>query len=374
MAYEPAVQDIADRYQDIPDNCRVHIVQSADYKSWALRFRSLLLRRNNSLLSHADKHLSKPLRELSEKRQYDVVVVTHSFLGILLPILRKLQPHAKLVTDAHNFETSLTRQYALTQTSKIRKLYFLLSSHWNKKLEQHICERTDLLLATSELDATAFKALSPSNQHKVQVIPNFVDARAYEQPRIEDEDTDWEAPSIIFPATMFYFPNVNGAVFFGEKIYPHIKASIPGITWRIVGRGSNPQINEMADRDPSIVVTGYVPDVGAYMRSSSVVVVPLLEGGGTRLKILEAWAYGTPVVSTTKGAEGLDCKNGRDICLEDDPLAFADAVIRLIKDRNLSRQIVSSARTQLIKNYDREAVKNRLYLLFGEEKRAITIS
>jgi glycosyltransferase involved in cell wall biosynthesis len=372
LTYEPAARQGVQQNKNIPDNCRVYTIPSANYKSWALRMRSLYLRRNNSLLSHADLHLSKPLRELSSKRQYDYVVVTHSYMGCLLPMLRELLPKSFIVTDAHNFETSLSRQFALSQTSMLRKAYFLLASNWNKKLEREVCERTDLLFATSEQDASAFQVLSPSNKHKVKIIPNFVDLRTYESDRTDEQRR--LGPNIIFLGVMSYFPNINGVLFFGRTIYPIIKASIPEITWYIVGRDSNPEIAALAEQDPSIIVTGYVPDIGIYMRNASVVIAPLLEGGGTRLKILEAWAYGAPVVSTAKGAEGIACENDRDICLADDPQAFADAVIRLIRDRNFAESIVTNAHSQLLRHYEREAVKHTLLSLFGEGSRGKTVS
>ncbi|RKP53195.1 glycosyltransferase [Cohnella endophytica] len=370
LAYEPVARDEERQELNIPNNCRLHTVPSMDYKSWSLRLRSLILRRNNSLLSHADLHLSHRLKQLSERRQYDYVVVTHSFLGYLLPLLRALQPNSLLVTDAHNFETSLSRQFALTQTSMLRKTYFLLASHWNRKLEKEICKRTDLLLTTSEPDAEAFQSLSPSDKHKIKVIPNFVDMRSYESDRAENVTP--RSPNIIFPGTMSYFPNVNGALYFGRKIYPILKAVIPDLTWHIVGRGIHPEVQALAESDSSIVVTGFVPDMGTYMRNASVVIAPLLEGGGTRLKILEAWAYGIPVVSTEKGAEGIVCENDRDICLADEPQAFADAILKLIRDRTFAAQIVSNARNQLLNLYERESVKERLLSLFMEERKEKT--
>jgi len=365
VAYESNDREFKKKSAMIPENCRLHTVPSVNYKSWPLRIRSMLLRRNNSLLSHADLHLTPRIRQLTSKRQYDYVIVTHCFLGHLLPRLRKLQPNAVLVTDSHNFETDLSRQYALSQSSLLRKAYFLLASRWNKKLEERICDRTDLLFATSKPDTDSFSALSPVNKHKVHLIPNFVDARSYESARIGERER--ESPSVIFPGTMSYFPNVNGALYFYRSIYPLIKAALPGISWHIVGRDCHPDVAVLAEQDPSIVITGYVPDVGVYMRKASVVIVPLLEGGGTRLKVLEAWACGTPVVSTAKGAEGIACENDRDICLADEPQAFADAVIKLIRDRDFSLRIADNARVQLLNLYEREAVRRKLLSHFGVE-------
>lgn len=366
VAYEAIARGDGKPLASAPAGCRVHSVPRRDYKKTSLRLRSVLLRRNNSLLSHTDLHFSDVIRRLSSERAYDYIVVTHSFMGHLLPLLRKLQPRAVLVTDTHNFETRLSREFALTQGTWLRKRYFLLASRWNKRLEKRICKQTDILLATSEPDAEQFARLSPRNKRKVQVIPNFLDSAQYET-AVSDEGASPLAPAVVLPGTMSYYPNVNGALYFHEHIYPALKKRIPNIRWYIVGKDCPPEIAAIADKDSSIAITGYVPDVGVYVRQASVVIVPLLEGGGTRLKILEAWAYGRPVVSTSKGAEGISYTDGRDICIADEPQAFTEAIVRLIEDRDFAKAVAERARTQLFRLYDRNAVRRRLMPLFGIE-------
>lgn len=348
----------------IPKGCRIHAIPTGNYKSWRLRLRSLAKRRNNSLLSHADQHFADQLSALSTSKSYEYVVVAHSYLGHLLPMLRRLQPSAVLVTDAQNFETDLSRQFALTQRSWIRMMYFLLASRWNRRLEKRICRQTDLLFATSESDAESFRRLSPKHRGKVYMIPNFVDSRQYE-PAVPAEPGIRQKPIIVLPGNMSYFPNVNGALYFNESIYPIVKRFIPDIEWHLVGRDCHPSIVAMAANDPSIVVTGYVPDVGVHVRRASAVIVPLIEGGGTRLKILEAWAYGVPVISTTKGAEGIAYEDGVDICIADEPHAFANAIVKLTEDRTFARGIADRALMKLRKLYDRKAVEQKLLTLFG---------
>jgi polysaccharide biosynthesis protein PslH len=153
-------------------------------------------------------------------------------------------------------------------------------------------------------------------------------------------DTDFFRPSgtvsrkpgsIVFTGSMDWMPNEDGMVWFVEEILPRIERAVPEATLTIVGRNPTSRVKALADGRPRISVTGTVPDVRPYLEAASVVVVPLRVGGGTRIKIYEAMGMERAVVSTTIGAEGLDVRDGKHIVLADDPDAFADAVIGLLR-------------------------------------------
>jgi glycosyltransferase involved in cell wall biosynthesis len=129
--------------------------------------------------------------------------------------------------------------------------------------------------------------------------------------------------------------------YFASEIWPAIKADVPEARLRIVGRNPDRRVKKWASE--SIEVTGRVPSVVEYLHQSAVVIVPLRIGGGTRLKIYEAMATGKAVVSTTVGAEGLDVHHGRDLMLADDAQSFAQAVIMLLRDRELRRRYERAA-------------------------------
>jgi polysaccharide biosynthesis protein PslH len=129
--------------------------------------------------------------------------------------------------------------------------------------------------------------------------------------------------------------------YFAGEIWPMIQAEVPEARIQIVGRNPDRRVKKWASK--SIEVTGRVPSVVEHLRQSAVVIVPLRIGGGTRLKIYEAMATAKAVVSTTVGAEGLDVHHGRDIMLADDAHSFAEAVIMLLRDRELRRRYENAA-------------------------------
>ncbi len=148
---------------------------------------------------------------------------------------------------------------------------------------------------------------------------------------------------------MDWEPNIDAVVYFCREIFPQIRTQFPAALFQIVGRNPHPRVRELAS--DAVEVTGTVPEVGAYLRAATVVIVPLRAGGGTRLKIFEAMATGKAVVSTSIGAEGLDVENGRDLILADDAKTFADAVILLFSNAGLRRHYEEAA-TKLAAQYD----------------------
>ncbi|WP_249900316.1 glycosyltransferase family 4 protein [Paenibacillus sp. PK3_47] len=319
--------------------------------------RSLYKWRNCSYMSHADVDMAGKITGLCGANPYKHVFISHSLLGFSIDIVRQVLPGAVIITDAHNFESGLSSQLAYKKKG-ISKGYFSLNARWTKRDERKLMEKTSLLLATSEQDGWAFKALSPGNSHKVHVIPNFIVISDYSRkaPALKEK---W----IILPGNMNYFPNVNAAAYFFRDIYPLIKAKVPEIKWYIVGRDVHPDVATLAQKDSSIVITGYVDSVADYVSRSQVVIAPLLEGSGTRLKILEAWALKTPVVASSKGAEGLLYEDSANIMIADDPVTFAESVVKLLQDQEQGAVLADRAFQTLMKHYEAGSVREKLLTL-----------
>jgi glycosyltransferase involved in cell wall biosynthesis len=172
---------------------------------------------------------------------------------------------------------------------------------------------------------------------RITVVPTGVDLDEYRP----DPNAPEAGPLVTFVGAMDWEPNVDGVEYFASDIWPAIKAEVPEARFRIVGRNPGRRVQKWAS--DSIEVTGRVPSVVEHLRQSAVAIVPLRIGGGTRLKIYEAMATAKAVVSTTVGAEGLDVHHGRDIILADDPRSFAQAVIMLLRDRELRRRYEQAA-------------------------------
>jgi len=140
---------------------------------------------------------------------------------------------------------------------------------------------------------------------------------------------------------MAYHPNRAAVRFFAADIWPTVREGAPDLTWRLVGK--NPEALGL-NTDLTMRVVGPVSDAIAALSGSCVAVVPLLSGSGTRFKILEAWAAGVPVVSTTIGAEGLNAVDGEHLLIADKPDDFANAVLSIVNNHRLAGALADCAR------------------------------
>jgi glycosyltransferase involved in cell wall biosynthesis len=257
-----------------------------------------------------------PLAELLSGRQYDLAVIEHFWCA---PYCDQLQQHAaRVVLDLHNIESVFYGRSAQVEPwpASIALRSFERTS---RALERHWLPRFSLALVTSAADAEFVREICPEvNTH---VYPNTIPFTA--QPDVPEEH------ALVFSGNFDYRPNISAVRFFRSRIWPLLRDRWPGLVWRLAGK--NPRgIVHLVAGDPRIEVTGPIGSAIETLAAARVVVVPLLAGSGTRLKLLEAWAAGRAVVSTRLGAEGLPVCDGQELMLADSPEAFAEAVSRLL--------------------------------------------
>jgi len=196
------------------------------------------------------------------------------------------------------------------------------------------------------------------------VVPN-----GYERPdrplgRIEVG----EPPTVLLAGQLTYGPNVDGARWFVDEVLPGVRRRVPGATLALVGRTSA-AVDDLAGRD-GVDVRGYVEAIDDELGRADLVVVPLRQGSGTRIKILEAWAHHLPVVSTSVGAEGLGAHDERELLIADDAEAFAAAVDRLLTDRALRAQVTEAGAKRFDAEFDWALIEQQ----FADLARAVVAS
>lgn len=209
---------------------------------------------------------------------------------------------------------------------------------WRKLLryERQACANADVTVAVSEPDRTLLASIAP--RATVRAVPTGVDTTYFAR------DADRESHvGVTFVGSMDWYPNEDAAIFLIDEILPRLRERIPRVVVRIVGRDPSARLRAAAARE-GVTVTGTVADVRPYIADAAVLVVPIRIGGGTRLKIFEALAMGKAVVSTTVGAEGLPLVPGRHFMAADDPVAFADAIILLLRDPSRRRELGAAGR------------------------------
>jgi glycosyltransferase involved in cell wall biosynthesis len=272
----------------------------------------------------------KRVLKLLSTRQFDVIHFDHPHTALALPLLRRLQPHAKFVLDAHNVEAEILERMVPLKPLWKRPL-FSFQARRIRALERSLAREVDLVLTCSDRDAAAFRALGAK---RVRVVPNGVPPMA---PMAGAERKD-----VLFVGSMDWQPNTDAAIALARDIWPLVRGRLPGARLVLVGRNPPEAVRALAADD--IIVAGGVPSVQPYLESARVTAIPLRAGSGTRIKILEAWAAGVPVVASRIAAEGLPYGEGRDLLLAESPAEFAQKLERVFAEPRLARRLAESGR------------------------------
>ena len=265
-------------------------------------------------------------------RRYQLGLIEHFWCA---PYREQLAGHCeRVVLDLHNVESALHARCAQSEGWPAA-LAHRRFHHASLALERALLPRFDLVLASSEADAGRVRAIAPTS--RTGVFPNTIQFIPRPHPAEQD--------AIIFTGNLEYHPNQTAVRFFRSRIWPLLRARWPTLIWRLAGK--NPDaVRKYVREDQRIELIGPVEDAIAYLARAKVAVVPLLAGSGTRFKIVEAWAAGRAVVSTSSGAEGLPVHNGEHLLIADSAEDFAQAVSALLESSE-RRSALGSAGRQL---------------------------
>jgi glycosyltransferase involved in cell wall biosynthesis len=299
----------------------------------------------------ADEKVRQRLRTWFREQRFDVAVC--DFLDAAVNFPGRL--NIPSVLFQHNVESEIWRRHAETAGNPARKMMYRMEFRKMLRYERSAVRKFQHVIAVSENDRSLMMQWVDGD--RITVVPTGVDLAQYApDPGASNTSAPEPAPLVTFIGAMDWEPNVDGVEYFCREVWPAIKTEVPEARLRIVGRNPVRRVQKLAS--DSIEVTGRVPSVIEHLRQSAVVIVPLRIGGGTRLKIYEAMAAAKAVVSTTVGAEGLDVHHGRDIIPADDARAFSQAVIMLLRDRDLRRRYEKAA-AETAARYDWPAIGQR---------------
>jgi glycosyltransferase involved in cell wall biosynthesis len=210
------------------------------------------------------------------------------------------------------------------------------------RMAQQVLARFDLAFAASQAEAESLSARGG----RVVVVPNVAPAAARQAPRRRSA-----GKTVLFVGTMGYMPNEEAARWFVTRVWPRLRRAV-ATPLRLVLAGSNPSASLVRlGRRRDVLVTGTVRDVAPFYRDADLAVIPVRAGGGTRIKLLEAAAFGVPIVSTTLGAEGMTFRHGRELLLADNAEQFARTCAALLRHRGHAERFAVRARARLMRDY-----------------------
>jgi glycosyltransferase involved in cell wall biosynthesis len=363
---DPALEklDVQDRIAGLTPHARVEVwpidqLHSSSRMAWD-HLRSVAGRRPYVYTMHESRGFEAALRRELAQNTFDLVHIDSLDLLRFVPLVR----HLPMVCNHHNAEASLLFRRA-DRESGARAWYIRHQAHLLARAEAHLLPLFDVNLTVSDTDADLLHEDSPTA--RFAVIPNGVNADFFRPKGYgngNDNANGTRRKGCVFVGGTTWFPNRDGLEWFSSEVLPRMRASglNDPVTW--VGRVTDEEKSEFAREGLSF--TGYVEDIRPHVHAAACFIAPLRVGGGTRLKILDAWAMGAPVVATRIACEGLAAIDGQNVLMADEPEDFVAATGRVLGDRGLAAHLGAGGRAVVERTYSWDIVGARLRSLYLE--------
>lgn len=303
-----------------------------------------------SVVKTYSKEMSGLIRDAIASKPYDVLIASEVNMPFLVSQLASETTGVPRILDAVEFAL-IKDAYTNTSAPGLRFRNWLT---WMKLkgFTKSLLQKVDACTVPSEQEKRNLLEIVPGYSN-VKIIPHSMDLSRY--------SGDYGTPrpnSLVYTGALTYHANFDAVDYFLREIYPHIKVKVPGVSMQVLGNTGNARLEEWKN-DKSVTFPGLLYDVRPSLGQSWLSIVPLRVGGGTRLKIIESLAIGTPVVSTSKGAEGLDVTHGKNILIADTPVEFAKAVISILENPQFRETLSVEGRKLVQERYSATVMGNQ---------------
>jgi len=333
-------QQELDEGEELKKYCTEIYAEVVPEKSrWLQTIRALPSRTPSSVAYFRSRRLHKRIKEAARKMSFDVVMVHCAFAaqyGLEVPAKFRL-------LDFGDLDSGKWLDYSHWKSFPLSWGYYL-EGHKLRRYERQMAASFDYCTLTTRGELEEFKKLDLDRPNTV--IPNGVDG-GYFHPSHDPLQT---RPVVIFLGRMDYYPNVDGVLYFIERILPSIQAAVPNLEFRIIGSNPTPAVQRLRNI-PGVVVTGHVADVRPYLSDALVSVAPLRLARGTQNKILESMALGVPVIATPQAAKGIEATAGEHLFTAESPEEFSALLLRLLKDEESRRRISRAGRCHIASSH-----------------------
>lgn len=293
------------------------------------------------------------IRSLKEK-EYDAVWFEGLFMSPYLETVRKYSK-ARTIMRSHNVEFVIWERLAQSCRQPVKKWYLSLLAERLKKYELKMLNQFDAMLPITPVDEAHYRKLGCTIP--MLTFPIGVDANDYPA-------GNYEADFNVFHlGSMDWMPNLEAVDWFLKEVFPCLIKQAPDIKIFLAGKDMPERIFKLADRN--LIISGRVENSREFMHDKPVMIVPLLSGGGMRVKIIEGMASGKAIVSTSVGAEGIEHTHGKDILIADTSQDFCKAILQLKSDLQLRKEISLNARKLIEEKYDNSVLGKKVLKFLG---------
>jgi len=321
----------------------------------ALALKSLFTRDPYTINWIKTEGVGQKIRDTIDSHSIDVV----HFDTISWATYFKYADGCKRVLNHHNIESHMMLRRARKEKRIIRKLYYYQEGWKLRAYEKNICNKFDLNITCSSVDTKRLREEVPLTL--VDEIPNGVDLDYFYPQGLREKPE-----SIIFAGGLSWYPNVAAINFFIKKVWPELERKTPNATMTVVGRNPPEWLRLFAADKTNFTVTGFVDDVRPYLDQAAVYVCPINDGGGTKLKILDALAMGKAIVAHPIACEGIDVTDGKDVFFAESPEDYIRSISKLFNDSSLRSSLGAAGRKLVEDKYNFVNIGKKLNRLYFE--------
>lgn len=283
----------------------------------------------------------------------------------LVPYMRDIPEGTPAALDHHNIESSMLLRRADNENSWIRKAYFRQEGLRLRGFERQYCPRFKVNITCSDLDSSDLREIAPGSH--VATVPNGVDT-GYFAPRAEEAG----AHRLIFVGRLNWYPNAQAATFIAERLWPVLKRAWPGLQMDLVGANPPAAALALSRRDNSFKVHGFVDDVRPLISRATAYICPITDGGGTKLKVLDALAMGKPLVAHPIACEGIAVEEGKSVLFAREPDEYVGHLADLFADPARRQMMSINARRLATERYSFTSIGAELAKLYEGLKEVAT--
>lgn len=297
---------------------------------------------------------SDAVRQLVNGTQYDLV---HFDTISLIPFINDVGD-LPIVLDHHNIESHMLLRRGDKESNLLKSWYFHQEGERLQRVEEAICKRVALNITCSDMDSERLLAISPDS--RVETVPNGVDESFF----LESDESRGINNKLLFVGTLNWYPNIEAVNFIADKLWVKLKKQIPDVIFDIVGANPPNSITPLSRVDNNFRVHGFVDDVRTYFSDADIFVCPIQDGGGTKLKILDAMSMGKAIVAHPIACEGISVVDNESVCFAETADEYVEIIVLLLNDPAEIKRLGTAARKLIENKYTYTAIGQQLSALY----------
>lgn len=325
------------------------------FGNYRLALKSLLTAEPYNINWLKSARFSEMLQQMLQENDYELV---HLDTISLLPYFKYVK-HIPTVLDHHNIESHMLLRRADNENNFLKKWYFRQEGLRLETFEKQFCPQFSLNITCSEIDKQRLQVIAPASW--VEEVPNGVDVNYFKPDRSVEQEKN-----LIFIGTLNWYPNIEAVRFLAHELWPSLRKEVPGISMDIIGAEPPEDIVQLSKTDNDFRVHGFVDDILPFMNKAAIYVCPIMDGGGTKLKVLDALSMEKALVANEIACEGISVENEKNVIFAESVDEYVSAIKLLIENESLRREMGEQARNLVENKYAYEMVGQNLSNLYEQ--------